>query len=266
MKQKTTHLKSINIKLQKKFIIFCLLFFLLTATAGATENIIESIPFDQVGVPINGEKVVELEVVEIPYWQFLLWLATVYISTAFDFLYPRLVFTIAGYKIVNPGNVLDNPSRLSIYTYIKTKPGAYISEIVGNVGLDRETIKYHIKALETQKKIEAYREGGKTRFFENSFAYNEDEMKVISALQNITNQRIILEILTCKCNTNIDLAREIGVSRPTISWYIKNLREIGLIMETREGRSTTYRINNSYQTLIEKHIQHLQNSYNNKCT
>ena len=250
-------------KLQNKLIL-CLLFIFLMATAGATECIIEPISSDQFGVPINGEKVVELQVVEIPYWQFLLWLATVNILVAIDLISPnRLFFAIAGYKIVNTGNVLDNPSRFSIYTYIKTKPGAYISEIVGNVGLDREIIKYHIKALEAQNKIEAYREGGKTRFFENSFAYNDEEMKIISALQNVTNQRIILEILTCKCNTNTALARELRVSRATISWYIKNLREIGLITETKEGRNTIYRINHVYELVVEKHIKHLQDSYNN---
>ncbi len=53
-------------------------------------------------------------------------------------------------------------------------------------------------------------------------------------LQNLTNQRIISEILNDKCNTNIDLAREIGVSRATISWYVKNLKETGLIKETKK--------------------------------
>jgi len=250
-------------KLQNKLILF-LLFIFLIATAEATEYTVEPIPLDQFGVPVNGEKVVEVQVIEISYWQFLLWLATVNILTAVDLLYSkRIIFSIAGYKIVNSRNVLDNPSRLNIYTYIKTNPGAYISEIVGNIGLDRESIKYHLKTLEAQNKIEAYREGGKTRFFENNFTYNEEEMRVISALQNVTNQRIILEILTCNCNTNISLAHELGVSRATISWYIKNLREIGLIIETKEGRNTIYRINHVYELIVEKHIKNYQDSDNN---
>jgi predicted transcriptional regulator len=253
----------ISIKLQKKIII-CLLFFLLVTIAGATKYTEKPFPSDQPGAPINGEKVTEAENTVIPYWQFLLWLVIVHFSTTIDLFYhKKLVFTIAGYRTINSRNVLDNPSRFKVYSYIKTKPGAYISEIVGNIGLDRENIKYHIKALEAQNKIEAYREGGKTRFFENNFAYDEDEMRVISALQNVTNQRIILEILTCKCDTNISLAHELGVSRATISWYIKNLREIGLITEIKEGRNTIYRINPVYELVVEKHIKHLQSSDNN---
>lgn len=97
---------------------------LLTSTARATECIVEPVPSDQFGVPLHGEKVVDLEVIEISYWQFLLWLAMVYVSTAIDLLYPRkLVLAITGYRIVNSGNVLDSPIRFRIYNYIKAKPG-----------------------------------------------------------------------------------------------------------------------------------------------
>ena len=192
-----------------------------------------------------------------------MWLATIYVLSAVDFLYPsKLFFSIVGYRIVNSGNVLENSSRFQVYSYIKTKPGAYISEIVEQIGLDREIVKYHLKALSAKKKIEAYKDGGKTRYFENLLVYNEDEKKVISALQNLSNQRIILEIINQKCNTNVDLAREFGVSRPTISWHIKNLKEFGLIIETKEGKKTIYRINPAYEVLIEKHIQESQGSSN----
>lgn len=244
-------------KLQKKLIL-CLLFFpfiLSTSTSEAHEYIVQPISSSQVGVPFNGEKVVELEITEIPYWQFFLWLGTMYVIAAIDFLYPqKLFFSVLGYRVVNAGNVLENSSRFKVYGYIKTKPGAYISEIVEQVGLDREIVKYHIKTLRAKKKIEAYRDGGKTRYFENLLIYNEDEKKVISALQNLTNKKIILEIMNENCNTNVALAQEIGVSRPTVSWYVKNLREAGLIIEIKEGKKVIYRINPAYELLIEKYI------------
>ena len=259
MKLRTAGLKTLHIfKFQKK-LIFCLLYFCLTATAAAEELYYEPISPDQFGVPVNGEKVVELKVTEIPYWQFLLWLATIYVLSAVDYLYPqKLFFSIVGYRIVNSGNILENSSRFQVFAYIKTKPGAYISEIVDQIGLDREIVKYHLKALTAKKKIEAYKDGGKTRYFENLLVYNEDEKKVISTLQNLSNQRIILEIINQKCNTNIDLAREFGVSKPTISWHIKNLKEVGLIVEIKEGKKTIYSINPAYEPLIEKHIQESQ--------
>jgi predicted transcriptional regulator len=257
------------IELQKKLIL-CLLFFsfvTLKSTSEAHEYRVEPISSDQVGVPINGEEVTKLEVTETPYWQFLLWLGTMYILATVDLFYPRkLFFSIVGYRIVNPGNVLENSSRFRIYDYIQTKPGAYISEIVEQVGLDREIVKYHIKTLKAKRKIEAYKDGGKTRYFENLLVYNEDEKKVISTLQNLTNQKIIQEIINGKCNTNVALAQEFGVSKPTISWYIKNLKEIGLIIEIKEGKQIFYRINPGYKLHVEKYIQQVQDSYTNTCT
>jgi predicted transcriptional regulator len=226
----------------------------LTATASATE--IKPAPSDQAGASINGEKVNQVEDTPLTNWQLLLWLVMANVTSAIDMLRPaRLIFAIAGCRVVSTGNVLDNPSRCRVFTYIKTRPGAYITEIVEKMGLDRGTVKYHIKTLEAQHKIEAYKEGGKTRFFENNFTYSEEEIKVISALQNVTNQRIVSEIINGKCNTNIDLAREFGVSRATISWYVKNLKEVGLLDETKMGRKTIYRVNNSYKLLIEKYRQ-----------
>jgi predicted transcriptional regulator len=248
-------------RLQKKFIP-CLLFIsfvILTATAAAHEYNIETISSEQVTASVNGGEVEPVEITDVPYWQFLLWLGTIYVLTTVDFLYPkRLFFAIVGYRIVNPGNVLENSSRFRVYAFIKNKPGAYISEIVEQIGLDREIVKYHIKTLKAKKKIEGYKDGGKVRYFENVFVYNEDERKVISAFQSSTNQKIISEIKYGKCDTNSALASEFGLSRATISWYMKNLIETGLINETKEGRKTSYKINDIYINIVEKYIQQLQ--------
>lgn len=242
-----------SVKLQKKLTIF-LLFFLLTATAGATEYIVKPVPSDQVGASVNGEEVVLLKDFTV-YWQFLLWLAIMQILSVVDMLIlpAKFLFAILGFRITERANVFENSNRARIYEYIKTRPGAYLSEIIEKAGIDRGAARYHIKILKAHHKIEAYRESGKTRYFQNNSTYGEEEKKVVSALQNATNQRIISEIQNGNCNTNLALAREIGVSGATISWYVKNLKETGLIDETRIGRSIIYRVNPSYETLIEKY-------------
>jgi predicted transcriptional regulator len=241
----------------RRFCLFCFFIsFFLILTAGATEYIVSPAPNDQFGVSLAGENVQVAEITEIPYWHFLLWLGMMNILSAIDMLYQtKLIFAIAGCRSVDSVNILDNPNRSKVYAYIKTRPGAYISEIVEKIGLDRGAVKYHIQTLKSRHKIEAYKDGGKTRFFENNSTYNDEEVKVISALQNVTNKRIVTEILNGKCDTNIALAREFGISRATVSWYMKNLKEIGLILETKKGRRTIYRINHSYKLLIEKYEQ-----------
>ena len=253
MEPKTIQSMSTSIKLQKKLIV-CLLFSLLTATVGATEYVVSPAPNDQAGVSIKGEEVTQIKDFTI-YWQFLLWLLMMHVLSVIDILLylAKLIFAILGFRIVDKGNVFDNPNRSSIYTYIKTKPGACISEIVEKTGLDRGRIRHHITILEAQNKIEVHKDGGKIRYFENNFTYDEEERKIISALQNVTNQRIISEIQNGKCNTNLALAYEIGVSRATISWYVRTLKEVGIINEERKGKNIIYRINPSYENLIEKY-------------
>ena len=245
---------STSVKLQKKLTIF-LLFFLLTTTAGATEYIVKPVPSDQIGVSINGEEVVQLKDFTV-YWHLLLWLALLHVLSVIDILlyFAKIIFVILGFRITDHTNELDNDKRSVIYAYIKDRPGLYLSEIVEKIGLNRGAVRHHISTLEAQNKIEAYKDGGKIRYFQNNLTYDEDAKRVISALQNVTNQNIISKIQNGDCNTNITLAREIGVSRSTVSWYIKNLKEIGLIQETKKGRSITYRIDPSYKHLIEKYV------------
>jgi len=228
---------------------FFSLFFVLTA--GATEYIVSPAPNDEFGVSIAGEEVIVVKDFTI-YWQFLLWLTLMNIISTIDaLLYPtKLIFTILSFRITKSKNTINIIGQYKIYTYIKNTPGAYITEIVEKVGLGRGAVKRHIYTLKALNKIEAHKDGVKTRYFDTNLTYNEEEIKVLSSLQNITTQRIILEIQNGNCNTNIALAREIGVTRATISWYVGNLKEIGLIKETKKGRTIIYRINSSYNSLL----------------
>ncbi|AKB79347.1 hypothetical protein MSHOH_2864 [Methanosarcina horonobensis HB-1 = JCM 15518] len=233
-------------------LFFFSLFFVLTAEA--TEYIVSPAPGDEFGVSRAGEEVTVARDFTV-YWQFLLWLALMHVLSIIDILLnpAKLIFAILGFRITGRADVPDNSSQSKVYAYIKARPGAYISEIVNNVTLNRGAVKYHIKTLKAQNKIEAYKEGGKTRYFGSDLACDNEEKRIISALQNIMNQRIISEIRNDTCNTNVALACEIGVSRATISWHMRRLKEIGLVKETKKGKNIIYEINPSYNNLIEKH-------------
>jgi predicted transcriptional regulator len=238
----------------RRLCLLCFFFSFSILAAGATEYIVTPAPNDQFGVSVAGEDVQIVEDTVIPYWQFLLWLTAIQILSTIDVVlyFTKLIFVILGFKIVDKENVLDNPDRSSIYTYIKTKPGTCIGEIVEKTGFSRGRVRHHITILEVQNKIEVHKDSRKIRYFENNSTYHE-ERKIISALQNVTSQRIISEIQNGNCNTNSALAHEIGVSRATISWYMRTLKEVKLINEDRKGKNIIYRVNPSYENLIEKY-------------
>lgn len=254
MEPKTTRLMSHCINYRRIYLL-CFFSLFLILTAEATEYIVTPAPGDEFGISVTGENVQIVEDTIEPYWHFLLWLAVMQLLSVIDILlyHTKLIFTILGFKITDHTNLLDNPKRNLIYSYIETNPGAHISEIVNNIGLNRGTVKYHIKALEVQNKIETYNDDRKIRYFGSNLACDEVEKKVISVLKNVTNKRIISEIRNKKCDTNIALALEIGVSRATISWHMRYLKEIGFVKETKIGRNVIYEINPSYNYLIDKY-------------
>ena len=103
----------------EKKLPICLLFFLLTTTAGATEYIVTPATNDQFGVSITGEKGVLLEDTIEPYWHFLLWLAVMNVLSVVDVLIlpAKFIFAILGFRITEHANVFDNSNRSRIYSY-----------------------------------------------------------------------------------------------------------------------------------------------------
>lgn len=251
MDLKAIHLMFTSIKLGKKLIV-CLLFFLLISTAGATEYIITPAKNDEAGVSVNGEEVVLLKDFTV-YWQFLLWLAAMQILSIIDILLcpSKLIFTILGFRVADHSNAAGVLKRKHIYAFIKASPGTCISEIANNMGLNRGTLRHHLKILEAENLVETHSDHGKVSYFQNNSTYEEKEKLIILALQNEMTRRIVSKILDEECNTNGDLARTTGVSKGTVTWYINQLKELDLIEENQIGRSTLYNINPVYRDTIE---------------
>lgn len=238
----------------RRLCLLCFLSLFFILTTAATEYIVSPAPGDQFGVSVAGEDVQIVEDTVIPYWQFLLWLAIMYILSIIEMLvYPaKLIFAILGFRTVDHSNALGDLKRKYIHTFIKANPGICVSEIADNVGLSRGALRYHLVALETENMIEARCDRGKIRYFQNNSTYSETEKRVISALQNEMTRKIISKILNEECNTNGDLARTIGISKSSITWYMKQLKELDLIEENKIGRSTIYSINPAYRDAVEK--------------
>ena len=248
-----THLMFTSIKLKKKLIV-CLLFFLLTSTTGAMEYIVKPAPSDQAGASIKGEKVIELEDFTV-YWQFILWLSIINVLSATEvWLYSsKLISQYSDSRLQSIQMYLITLIDPISYSYIKVNLGAYIAKIVDNIELNRGTLRYHLKILESRNMIEAHCDHGKVRYFQSDSIYEEKEKLVISALQNEMTRKIISKILQEECNTNRDLVQVTGISKGTITWYMKQLKELDLIEENKIGRIIKYNINPAHQDTIKKH-------------
>ncbi|WP_410507188.1 winged helix-turn-helix transcriptional regulator [Methanosarcina hadiensis] len=237
----------------RRIYLLCFLSLFLIPLAGATEYIVSPAPSDEFGVSFAGEDVKIVEDTVIPYWQFLLWLAAMNILSVLDILLcsAKLIFVILGFRIVDHSNAIGILKRKHIYAFIKASPGTCISELANNTGLNRGTLRHHLKILEAENLVDTRSDHGKVRYFQNNFSFEEKEKLVISALQNEMIRKIISKILDEECNTNRDLSTTTGISKGTVTWYIKQLKELDLIEENKVGRSTVYNINPDYRDTIE---------------
>jgi predicted transcriptional regulator len=218
------------------------------------DYVVTPAPGDEFGISVTGENVQIVEDTIEPYWHFLLWLAVMQLLSVIDILlyHTKLIFTILGFRVTDRSNSVGILKRKSIYFFIKTFPGTCTSEIASNIGLSQGALRYHLNILEAESLIEAQYYCGKFRYFHKNSTYSKKEKLVISALQDEMTRKIISKILKEECSTNGDISRTTGVSKGTITWYTKQLKELDFIEENKVGRNIIYNINPAYRNTMEK--------------
>ncbi|WP_164997760.1 winged helix-turn-helix transcriptional regulator [Methanolobus psychrotolerans] len=242
--------------LTKAGILFLLFIFILyTPVVVATEYYVTPCQYDEPGVSVAGEHVQEIDVVEIPYWMFLLFLSVAQVSSIPEFLllikFVKFVPALGSIKRINKSNMMKNSCRENVFNTIKSMPGISFSEIEREIDINRGTLRYHINIMEKEKLIESHKTKGKVSFFRNDSTYSEREKTLISTFKNDINYKIISEISKCHSLNNNSLADKLGVTASTASWHVKNIKEFGIIEVNKEGKNNVYTINPEYHNIIE---------------
>jgi len=226
-----------------------------TPVALAAEYYVTPSQSDGVGMSATGERGQEVELIEIPYWRFVLLIGVAQISSSPEFIltfkYLRFAPVLGGVRRINRSNVLNNSSRDTIFNIIRSVPGIHLNRISKDTGINLGTLRHHIDILENEKVIMAQRINGKVRFFMNGSAYSDKEKTLISLLKNDIDRKIIYEILKGHPINNNSLAEKLGVCASTVSWHLKHIREKEIIEMNKDGKNNNYNICPDYYHLIE---------------
>jgi len=119
-------------------------------------------------------------------------------------------------------------TRGEILAFIYTNPGVYLREISDDLALPMGVVQYHLRVLGKNGELEEYRSGRYRRFF-GANRYPENERRVLALLRQGTSGRILVA-LTRESLAHAKLASALGVSSQALSWHMKRLREMGIVL------------------------------------
>jgi predicted transcriptional regulator len=138
--------------------------------------------------------------------------------------------------------LLDQPTRLKIYNFIKANPGVHFRGICDNISLSVGVVQYHLSVLEHAGLIEAYRDGQNKRYFE-SHVLTMANMQLVSFMRHGTSGKILTILAQNDSAFHKDIARVVGISPQAVTWHMNQIKKAGLVNAEKLGINVKYRLN-----------------------
>ena len=144
--------------------------------------------------------------------------------------------------------VSDN-IEMKIVNYIKENPGSYLRQIKTELGISMGTMQYYLRKLEKEDKITSSRNGLHKCFFVTGI-FKDSEKEIIRYLNQETPRKIIMFIIEQSQPTQIDIAKNLLISPPSITWNLKRLMISKVITEKKDGRYKRYLLSSDIDSIL----------------
>jgi predicted transcriptional regulator len=164
------------------------------------------------------------------------------------------MFMYLGYRKISGKIALENSTRSMIFMCIRDNPGINFSSIARRTGITPGTLRYHLGILTVLRKISLLKSLGHTRYFENSGRFSDNEKKVLKFIRNDTDNQILRLLFFNPGISRQDLEEVIGISGPTVTWYINRLSDAKIISVMKSGRYIKYKIDPDVHEYLEKYL------------
>lgn len=134
----------------------------------------------------------------------------------------------AGSSDAATGDTEDPLSREAIAGYVTETPGAHFSKLRDDLHLGTGEAQHHLKRLLNDGTIESRRDGDYRRFYEAD-RFSEFEQVALGYLRRETPRGMLLTLLQEPGRSGTALAKDLDVSRPTVSTWAGRLEQVGLL-------------------------------------
>ena len=156
-----------------------------------------------------------------------------------------LLFRVA--RFLNDEDLEGNAKR--VFLFIRENPGCHLRRIKDELGISMGTLQYHLARLEEARKIVSQRHGLRKHYFLVG-AFGQEERALLQVLGNETVREILMFIGEQTSPTQTDIAQRMSISRPSVSWHMRRLSNLGIIEEVSEGRFKRYKLHGDPKHIV----------------
>lgn len=142
----------------------------------------------------------------------------------------------------NSNQTLDQPTRLEIYSFIKSNPGVHFRGICEGLGLSVGVVQYHLSVLERAGFITSFSDGQNKRYFEAG-VFSQSDMKLISLVRHDTAAGILKILSQTPSALHRDIAQNLRISSQALTWQMNHLKKTGLVIAEKAGVNVKYSLN-----------------------
>lgn len=137
---------------------------------------------------------------------------------------------------------LELETRRRIYNYILSNPGSHLREIQRSLDMPMGLLEYHLNYLQKREIITVKEERYYKRYFASKLS--PAEKSIVSAIRQEKPRRIVLYLMLNPNSTHKEIMENFDLSPSTLSFYLKDLVEKGVVERVRKGRENEYSVLN----------------------
>lgn len=146
---------------------------------------------------------------------------------------------VIGVGLHNNSNLLDQPTRIEVNSYIQNNPGIHFRGICSGLGLSVGVVQYHLYVLEKAGYITSYSDGQNKRYFQADL-FTQQEMALVSLARHPTACEILKLLYKNPSLLHRDLAAGLGISPQALTWHMNQIKNTGLINAEKESVNVRY--------------------------
>lgn len=136
----------------------------------------------------------------------------------------------------------------AIRDFIQRNPGSHLRRIKKELNISMGTVQYQLNRLEKNGIITSSKRGFYRYYF--PVAIKGFDREILEILSQDTVSQIILFIIEKKIPTQVQVAKEVGISHASINWHMQRLIELDVIEEFKDGNYKRYRIIGNHERWV----------------